>query len=146
MQAPHANDICRVLAMQKKVIADFIQSRFPDQFLIPVADFAKLAGESYGGCRNRIATGTFSLRVIQRGSRNFVAVTDVIDYLARLIAGGEDLAQEAITTNKDAGEQAVEQKGRRSKYGEAAKARAAAARAARAAKREARATTVCGVA
>lgn len=130
----------------KERIADFVRDLFPGQFLIPVASFAKLIGESYGGCRNRIAAGAFPLKVIQRGTRNYVAVFDVIDHLARLSDGKK------ITPPRPADPEAKEQEEkptgrRRTKYGEQAKARAAAARAARAAKRETRATiTVGGVA
>lgn len=121
-------------------ITDFVQSQFPSQFLIPVSAFAKLTGESYGGCRNRISAGTFPLKLVKCGVRNYVAIFDVIDHLVRLADGKEVTPAQAQAT-----EQEEKQNGRRSKYGEAAKARAAAARAARAAKREARINTLGGV-
>lgn len=106
-------------------IADFVQRAFPKQYLIPVADFAKLTSESYGGCRNRISLGTFELDVVKRGKRNFVAIIDVIDHL---VAKEEaELAEPAECEVENERDQEPKP-ARRSKYGEAAKARAAAAR------------------
>lgn len=114
-------------------IADFVKSQFPGQLFIPVSGYAKLVGESYGGCRNRISDGSFDLKIIKRGTRNFVLVVDVINKLGQLVESGSESLPASQTTKNNDDEKAP----RASKYGEAARARAAAARAARRAKRAA---------
>lgn len=65
----------------------FVQSRFPDQFLIPVSGFSKLAGQSFGRARNDILRGAFPLPLIRQGGRNYVATPDAVEYLASLWTG-----------------------------------------------------------
>ena len=113
-------------------ITDFVVNQFPGQFCIPVGRYARLLGISYGGCRNRIAAGTFELPLVKQGVRNYVAVLDVVAQIKALRAG--------VTTPPatPANQAELEEKApRASKYGEAARARAAAARAARQTKRAA---------
>ena len=118
-------------------VAEFVQARFPDQVLIPVSGFARLSGESFGGIRNRIADGTFPFEVIRRGQRNFVSRFDVIDHLSCLLLGEQ---AKPVATIATAAKSEVQESrgGRRSKYGEDAKARAAATKARRQAAAKAR--------
>ena len=111
-------------------VAAFVQSNFPGQFLIPVAGFSKLAGKTYGGARNDIARGAFPVPLIRQGGRNYVAIPDVIDYLASVWSGSPIKQADADPLNGKRRVGAPEKN-------PAAKTRAATAREARRAKRTA---------
>ena len=122
----------------RKRITEFVFGLFPGRFLIHVTDFSVLIGESVGGVRNRIASGSFPVSLVKQGGRNYVSVIDVIDYLVDVCEGkAVDSEAVPVAVSCQASEVVVAKRQRRSKYGEEAKARAAAARAARQAKRAA---------
>lgn len=79
-------------------VAAFIQARYPDQFLIPLVVAAQLAGESYGGMRNRLMYGRLGIKVVRRGERNFVAVPDLVQYIAKVWGAGADADAPQIAT------------------------------------------------
>lgn len=130
-----------VHAQPQASIEAFVQERFPNQFLIPVTGFAKIVGENYGSTRNRIAAGTFELPLVRRGSRNFVAVGDLVQYLVDLQSGQvakpaapvAAIETEGDTTSKRRGKYDPEAKARAAASKKKRQAQAAKARAARAA-------------
>lgn len=115
-----------VHAQTKAAIEAFVQECFPNQYLIPIRDYSVALAESYGAARNRIAAGTFELPIVRRGSRNFVTAVDLIKYLLELQEPGASLSQPVAKTAQEEKEQGST--GRRCKYGEDAKARAAASK------------------
>lgn len=118
---------------QQATIQAFLESRFPDQYLISVQEFARVCGDSYGAVRNRISAGTFETPVFRKGSRNFVAIPDVVEYLISLHEASREDVQAKVPAEQTtkASDSTGDGSTKRSKYGADAKARAAASKAKR---------------
>ncbi|MBS1198485.1 MAG: hypothetical protein H6R18_2270 [Proteobacteria bacterium] len=116
------------MATPFELAAAHIQSSFPDQFFIPIRDFARVTSESFGGVRNKIAAGDFPLPTILQGTRRFVTAPDLIQYLAEKYAAarGETLqVEEKVATPVATGETEKRGRGCPKKYSKAARQAAA---------------------
>jgi len=134
------------MATPLELAAAHIQAAFPDQFFIPIRDFARVTSASFGGVRNQIARGDFPLPTVLRGTRRFVTAPDLIQYLAGIYtkAHGEAEALQAeekiatpVATAVATDETEKRSRGCPPKYSKAARQAAAArARQARQAKKD----------
>lgn len=111
-------------------IADFVQTCFPNQYLIPIKEYSVVMSESYGAVRNRIAAGTFELPLVKKGSRNFITAPDLVELLGALQPepGQTIEASEPEPASPRVKEEEEGTTTRRPKYGFEARSRAAASK------------------
>jgi len=61
-------------------------ARFHGQILIPFTSAAEAAGIQIQTARNKLSSGTFPIKTVLNGSRRFIHVSDLADYIETLRA------------------------------------------------------------
>lgn len=62
-----------------------LQNQFPGAVLLHISDVADVLGTTYGSVRSQISTKKFPLKTIRRGSRRYVSIIALADYLDQLV-------------------------------------------------------------
>jgi len=78
--------------LRQRVAAD-ITSQFPGIFHLSIEQGARILGNHPGHIRNQISSGEFPIETIIVGSRRFIPLTGLIDYLAGLVVAQQKLAK-----------------------------------------------------
>lgn len=77
--------MCRDFGNIRQRIAADITSQFSGVFNLSVDQGARVLGNHPGHLRNQISSGEFPIETVTIGSRRFIPLTNLVDYLAGLV-------------------------------------------------------------
>lgn len=74
-------------------VASDITSQFPGIYNLSIEQGARVLGNHPGHVRNQISTGEFPIGTVTIGSRRFIPLTSLVDYLAGLVVAQQKPAK-----------------------------------------------------
>lgn len=78
--------------IRQRIAAD-ITSQFPGIFNLSIEQGARALGNHPGHIRNQISAGEFPIGTVTIGSRRFIPLTNLVDYLAGLVVAQQKPAK-----------------------------------------------------